>query len=297
MSDLLRKIVEKRGGDLYAGGNAAVIPGPHHSPQDRSLSLRLNDDNPPRVIFHSFASDPPAEIMRYLGIESGRSSATDKEEWARLKRAKEKAQRAAEEADRAFCARVWSETLPIEGSPVEAYLWSRGLIYEGGDVRFHPSAPRSKDLRTAVRAPAMVTLVRALNGAPQALHCTSIEADGSGKAFGDRARLMFGGVRGHAVHLSTPSSDRILAVGEGLETCGAYATLKGVATWACLSTSGLTNFILPGRLSKLVIAADGDRGGLAAAQQLAERARKVCDVEIDPAPDGQDWADVLVRNV
>jgi len=42
----------------------------------------------------------------------------------------------------------------------------------------------------------------------------------------------------------------------------------------------------------LIIAADGDRAGRAAAQQLAERACRYCDVEIDPAPEGRDWADV-----
>lgn len=139
----------------------------------------------------------------------------------------------------------------------------------------------------------MVALVRAADGAPMALHLTYILPDGSGKAFGSRSRLMFGAVGGHAVQLAPIGRARTLAVGEGIETSAAYGALKSIPAWATLSTAGLQGFVVPASVRKLIIAADGDKGGAKAAQALAERAARVCDVEIDPAPDGQDWADVL----
>ena len=86
---------------------------------------------------------------------------------------------------------------------------------------------------------------------------------------------------------------RVLGVGEGIETCAAFAELHGVPTWAALSTSGLQGFVIPLGVRKLIIAADGDKGGMRAATDLAQRAKRSCDVEIHAAPEGIDWADVL----
>lgn len=294
----LRDIVRERGGDLYAGGRAATIPGPGHSRNDRSLSLRLSDDG--RVIFHSFANDSCADIMRYLGIEARHSQEASPYEREKLRRLREAERRRQEAEDRDFCAEIWSQTLPLEGSAAEAYLWSRGLIIEGvPDIRYHPAAPRAKPRRAGDERPlpiphaAMVAVIRDRDGRPIGLHLTFVALDGTGKAFGDRSRLMFGRATGGAVRLAPPGAH--LAVGEGIETCAAYQARTGVRAWAALSTSGLGNLQLPPGVRRLTIAADGDKGGMHAATGLAERASRFCDVQIDPAPDGQDWADVWAR--
>lgn len=291
----LRDIVRERGGDIYAGGRAATIPGPGHSRNDRSLSLRLSDEG--RVIFHSFANDPCAEIMQYLGLEAQHSQEANPTERLRLRKLRDDERRRQAAEDRAFCAGVWSETLPIGGTVVEAYLWSRGLILEDvPDIRFHPAAPRAKprkagdDRPPPIPHPAMVAVARGADGAPRGLHVTFLSIDGTGKAFGDRSRLMFGEMRGTAVHLSPPGP--VLAVGEGIETCAAYRARTGLPTWALLTTSQFASFVLPARVRRLVIAADGDKGGMNAALGLVERMRRACDVEIDSAPADQDWADV-----
>lgn len=290
----LRELVREKGGDLYAGGNAAVLPGPGHSRNDRSLSVRLCAESS-RVVFYSFANDSVRDCMAYLGIgpTEGRQSTPAERAREKARRAHEK--RVLEDRDRQICRLIWNGTQDAEGSPVEAYLWTRGLVCDGiVDIRFHAAAPRAKeavDDKPIPTHPAMVALVRDAGGGPRALHMTFITPDGR-KAFGDRSRLMFGSVRGHAVQLGRPS-DGVLAVGEGIETCGAYSTLKGLPCWSCLSTAGMQNFVLPRWVRRLVIAADGDRGGMLAAATLAERAIKVCDVQIDPAPEGKDWADVL----
>lgn len=290
----LRDIVREHGGDLYAGGNKAVIPGPGHSRKDRSLSLKIGDDGE-RVIFKSFANDPDREVMAYLGIEAKARAETPIERAAYIRRRdherKVRAEQARREADAdlALCRCIWEGTVPSQGTDAEAYLWARGLIIDATDVAYHPAAPRSKDPEKARPGPAMVSLVRSATGTPQALHLTHLKPRGVGYL----SKLMFGAVGGHSVQLAPMGPTRTLGVGEGIETCAAFAELHGVPTWAALSTSGLVGFVIPPGVRKLVIAADGDRGGMKAATDLAQRARRSCDVEIHAAPDGLDWADVL----
>src|SRR5690606_35887136 len=119
-------------------------PGPGHSKRDRSLSLRLSDDGA-RVLFHSFADDSPRAVMTYLGISAGHAPEPTWQERRRMQKIREAQRRAREAEALAFCRRVWEGAEPIEGSPVERYLYNRGLILEGSPVvRFHPAAPRSK---------------------------------------------------------------------------------------------------------------------------------------------------------
>src|SRR5690606_37209072 len=177
-------------------------------------------------------------------------------------------------------------------SIAETYLSSRGLILEEcPDIRFHPAAPRTKDRDKVVPpCPAMVAVVRDRDGASMGLHLTYLAADARGKAFGKKSRLMLGPMRGGTVHL-TPAGPA-LGLREGIETCLAYRVRTGLPVWAALTTSQYASFELPRRVRRLVIAADGDRGGMNAAAALAERMSRLCDVEIDPAPESQDWADV-----
>jgi putative DNA primase/helicase len=290
----LQDIVREHGGSLYAGGRRAVIPGPGHSRADRSLSLTLTDEG--RVVWCSFADDPAAEVFRYLGIERQDGHEATSHERAAHRRRREAEQRKRIADDRAFCVAVWEGTEPLEGTAAEAYLWSRGLICDDcPDLRFHPAAPRGKpraegDKPLPPPHPALVALIRSGNGAPLGLHVTFVRPDGTGKAFGERSRLMFGQISGGSVHLSP--AGRELAVGEGIETCIAYRARTGKPTWAALSTSLYASFRFPAFVRRLTIAADGDAQGLTAAQGLAGRMCKLADVIIDPAPDGSDWADV-----
>lgn len=298
MTDL-RSIVREVGGDLYANGTRATVPGPGHSRTDRSLSLRLvkTDTGVDRVLFHSFADDSPRDVIKYLGLSTTEARQATREERARWRRQREEEERRQRLADQALCQEIWRGTEPLEGSLAESYLWSRKLLVGNcTDLRFHPCAPRAKpraanDPRPLPPPhPALVAVVRDRNGASQALHLTYVALDGRGKAFGDRSRLMFGPMRGGAVHL-TPAAPE-MAVGEGLESCIAYRGRTGLPVWAALTTSQYSTLELPLLVRKLVIAADGDRGGLNAAAGLAERISRRADVHIDAPPDGQDWADV-----
>jgi hypothetical protein len=290
----LREIAQRLGGDIYQGGRAAAVPGPGHSKQDRSLSLRIAEDGR-RLLWHSFAGDPADQVRKHLGLEAGElSRETDAE-----RKRREDADRRERERKRAFCSTLWRETSPAAGTLVETYLAGRGLhgpIPEA--VRFHrrgqlayPWNLEGGDVRTW---PAMVCLIQHASGAPCGLHVTALKSDGSGKAdLRNGSRRMLGDVAGGAVRLAPIGADQVLAVAEGLETALAFRQLSGTPTWAALSAGGVGAFNPPPGLKRLIVAADADDKGMTAARALAERARSRVEVVICPAPAGTDWNDQL----
>jgi hypothetical protein len=291
----LREIAQRLGGDIYQGGRAAAVPGPGHSKQDRSLSLRIAEDGR-RLLWHSFAGDQADQVRKHLGLEAGElSRETDAE-----RRRREDADRRERQRKRAFCSTLWRETSPAAGTLVETYLAGRGLHGPiPATVRFHrrgqlhyPWNIEAGDVRTW---PAMVALVQHANGTPCGLHLTALKSNGSGKADLRAPRRMLGDVAGGAVRLAPIGADQVLAVAEGVETALAFHKLTGTPTWAALSAGGLRAFVPPPGLQRLIIAADADDNGegLTAARALAERARSRVEVVICPAPAGTDWNDQL----
>ena len=259
--------------------------------------MRVTDEG--RPIIYSFAGDNYRTCLAHLGIEVGDAQKQDRAAWDKMRRERADAQRRADAESQTFCERVWSQTVPIEGTPAEAYLFNRGLILEGSPVvRFHEAAPRSKRPEGSTPPPpkaaaAMVAIAQDADGRPRGLHCTYLSADGR-KAFANGSRLMFGRLAGCAVRLAPMPADGVLALAEGVENAGAYTLLHGTPCWSALSTSGLQGFVLPGGVRRLIIAADGDDAGAVAAANLAERVGRACAVTIDAAPSGRDWNDVLM---
>jgi hypothetical protein len=64
----LREIATALGGDVR--GRSAVVPGPGHSPADRSLSISLAD-NQDGFICHSFAGDDPIDCKDHIRNKLG----------------------------------------------------------------------------------------------------------------------------------------------------------------------------------------------------------------------------------
>lgn len=185
---------------------------------------------------------------------------------------------------------TWQEAIPVTATIAERYLRGRGITCDvPKTLRFHRACWHP----TAQRRPALVALVE---GLPRlAIHRTYLRPDGSGKADVDTTRAMLGRSKGGAVRLA--EADGPLVVAEGIETALSLASgLLGrpATVWAALSASGMAGLCLPDRPHRLTIASDGDRAGRVAAYQLAERANtKGWTVSMLPAPEGQDWNDVL----
>jgi len=131
------------------------------------------------------------------------------------------------------------------------------------------------------------------DGEPVAIHRTYLSGDGGGKGPVTPQKMMLGPCRGGAVRLATASKK--LMVGEGIETCLAAMQAKGLPAWAALSTSGLCTLRLPAEIREVIVLADGDEPGEAAALDAAGRwQREGRTVRIARPPIGMDFNDILL---
>jgi putative DNA primase/helicase len=209
----------------------------------------------------------------------------------RSEREADDAQRKAEARDKAVA--IWQSSMPARGTLVEIYLKSRGICLPPPDVlRFH-SGLKHPSGRTW---PAMVALVtNGKDGSPLAIHRTFLSLDGCSKAPVEPQKMMLGPCRGGAVRLAAPGD--LLMIGEGIETCLAAMQGSGHPAWAALSTSGLRALDLPDDVRDVIVLADGDDPGEAAARDCALRwKRERRRVRIARPPTGMDFNDLL-RNM
>lgn len=286
MSDT-RTLTLALGGVFRGSYGSAPCPvcQPERRRDQRGLSITENGG---KLLLHCFKRGCDfRDIAAAAGITPGTFARPDPETIA-----KAEAERRAEAAKREAQARaIWAETLPIGGTIAEAYLRGRGITCAlPYTLRFHPECWHAP---TAKRHPAMVAMIEGAAGA--GIHRTYLRPDGTGKAFVTPDRMMLGQATGGAVRLSGASAP--LAVCEGIETgLSLPSGLLGepATVWAALSTSNLRGLHLPRQPGRLIIAADGDKAGHDAAETLAERAyRAGWRVWLQPAPEGQDWNDVL----
>ncbi|WP_287364752.1 toprim domain-containing protein [Mesorhizobium sp.] len=176
-------------------------------------------------------------------------------------------------------ARLWTETVPLPGTLAERYLASRGLAYDGEEIRFH----RGKRIMVAM-------MTDAITGEPCGVHRTLFDADGR-----KMDRKMLGRAKGAVVRLSADEDISAgLAVAEGIET----ALATGFAPiWACLSAGTMRNFPVLSGIEALTIFADNDASGtgFAAANECGRRwhaaGREVTITA--PSDVGTDFADML----
>lgn len=185
---------------------------------------------------------------------------------------------------------IWRASQDIAGSLGETYLRARGLALSPlPSLRFHPGLKHA----SGGVWPAMVALVgHGETGEALAVHRTFLARDGQGKAPVDPPKMMLGPCRGGVVRLGEPGD--FLMVGEGIETCLAAMQATGKPAWAALSTSGLRSLDLPRAIAKVIVLADGDEPGEAAAQHCARRwQREGRSVRIARPPSGLDFNDLL----
>jgi phage/plasmid primase-like uncharacterized protein len=186
---------------------------------------------------------------------------------------------------------IWAEALPSEGTLVEAYMHSRGITLQLPlSIRFHERLWHKPSARAW---PAMVALITdALTGEPIGVHRTYLAEDGVGKAPIEPSRMILGTARGGSIRLAHAQDE--LVVGEGVETCLSVQQACGIPSWAALSATGLKAINLPPGIERVIILADGDPTGEAAARAAARRLRlAVRSVRLVRAPHGRDFNDLL----
>jgi hypothetical protein len=276
------------GGRKAGGGWMARCPA--HDDREPSLSIRHGDNG--KVLVRCHAGCDQGRVItalrsRGLWEQNGHRQFTRPTPRAA---ANERPNR--DDAKRSEAAlAIWRAATPARGTLVETYLFSRGLLLPPPpSLRFHPGLKHS----SGGIWPAMVALVtRSADDTLIAIHRTFLARDGAGKAPVDRQKMMLGPCRGGAVRLGRLGDT--LMTGEGIESCLAAVQATGNTTWAALSTSGLRGLNLPPTVRRVVVLADGDNPGEAAAQECAWRwKREGRHVRIARPPQGMDFNDLLV---
>ena len=193
----------------------------------------------------------------------------------------------------------WARLAPWRDTPVEGYLLARTstLPPDDADLRFEPRAWHWLERRNL---PAMVALVTdAVTGAPLTLHRTFIKPDGSGKAAVAKTKLLAIGLpKKHGVVRLSKDSTNALGVSEGIETSLAASRIFAQQPmWAAIDAGNLAALPVVGGVKYLLIAADNDTTGLAAANDCAKRwldagrrVRIAC-----PEAESADFADEAIR--
>lgn len=262
---------------------------PAHDDQTPSLSLR---DGPKGSLWlNCFAGCTKTEVilcLKDMGLWSKRLpseiSFKYRPETSPIKTTTEK-----ERTQHAIS--IWESSQPAKGTLGECYLKSRGLqLPLTAALRYHPAL-----YHTSRKWPAMVALVtRGYDGISVGIHRTYLSVDGTGKAPVNPQKMMLGPCRGGAVKLAEPAD--VLMIGEGIETCLAAMQATGLPAWAALSTSGLKSLELPDTIRKIILLADGDVPGEAAAQTCAKRwIKQGRRVRIARPPEGLDFNDLLLN--
>jgi putative DNA primase/helicase len=274
------------GGRKAGSGWTACCP----AHEDRIPSLSIRDSNDGRVLVRCHARCEQEQViaaLRSRGLWTERGVRSYSRHPASPIVDRRPGQDDARRSKDALA--IWKSSIPARGTLVETYLLTRGLHLPSPMLRFHSGLKH----RSGGRWPAMVALVtRGTDGTPLAIHRTFLAVDGVGKAPIDPQKMMLGPCRGGAVRLGDPTD--LLMVGEGIETCLAAMQATGNPTWAALSTSGMRSLDLPKQVRNVIVLADGDDGGEAAARDCAWRwKREGRGVRIARPPRGTDFNDIL----
>lgn len=244
-------------------------------------------------ISESWSSVEPSTMTREQRVQLARLllAATAEREAQQRRRWAENAQR---------IAQLWNQCVPpTAGDPVVRYLAKRlksELWPLPKCLGLHPALPYAVDGETVGVWPAMVARLTAPDGRLLALLRTWLTVDGHKAPVPGPVKKLTstaGPLAGASIRLADPVAGS-LGVSEGVETGLAARCASGIPTVAAYSAGALASWQWPQGLRRLVIFADADQAGRAAAATLHDRARSAgLRVEtLTPSDEGLDWADV-----
>ncbi len=281
-------IARRMGGE--ASGNQAAVPGPGHSPKDRSLAIRVTPDAPDGFVVHSHAGDDAITCKDYVRARCGLEGfPANRKASADLSIATEGTRQQVGQLvppvistdDRRrkleMAQSLWRRRQPAAGSIVETYLrQTRG--YQGpipATIGFLPAR--------GSHAPAMIAAFGipeepepgklAIDGDIKGIHLTRLKPDGSGKAGTACDKIMLGSSTGAPIVLA-PMNDLLgLVICEGIETGLSLVEAMGCGVWAAGSAGRMVSLAdaIPNCADCVTVIAEADEAGQKGAADLAAK--------------------------
>jgi hypothetical protein len=196
-----RTIVAIMGGDV-TGPDSCNVPGPGHSPKDRSLAIRVTRSG---FVVHSFANDDWKECREYIRSKLGLG-----DDWQPDKVPPPDTTGDDRERRKKYALKIWADCIDPRGTLCERYLSEhRGLDLPDcaaySVIRFHAG------LRYEIGKylPAMVCLLRDIDtNEPCAIHRTFLD-----RYTGEKIdRKMLGVAKGAAIKLDPDPSTALTMV-------------------------------------------------------------------------------------
>lgn len=197
-------------------------------------------------------------------------------------------------------ARLWASCCPLQpGDPAMLYLRHRLQADPGllpACLRLHPGLGYWHEGTHLGNFPALVSAFTSPTGELLALHRVYL-SDGGGKAdvpVVKKLTSVSGPLNGGCIRLARPAASGVIGIAEGLETALAASMASGLPVVSASSANALASWIWPSGVRSLVIFADADDAGRAAALRLQQRATAAA-IRVSvmlPSTEGADWCDV-----
>jgi putative DNA primase/helicase len=286
----IRTIVSILGGDL-TGPDSANVPGPGHSPNDRSLSIKVSSHTG-QIIVCSHAGDDWRLCKDYvrerLGLAKWSDDCTQPRPPFVLINAGPDLEK---EKKKAVALRLWSDSVNPEDTLVERYLrehrgLSLGVDLAGRVIRFN----RSLYLDGSSRAPGMICLMRNIEtDEPCGIHRTYLNPETATKI----GRKMLGVAKGAAIKIDPDSAVTTnLTIGEGVETMLSARMAGFGPVWSLGSSGAVGRFPVLADLSELTILEENDATSSRDVKKCAQRYLKAGKpVNIVSVQEGNDFND------
>lgn len=180
---------------------------------------------------------------------------------------------------RALAEQLWGMSVVIQGTPVEAYLRSRGCYTAIHSLRYLPPAD--------LYHPTMIAKFQGTS----AVHLTRLMPDGFGKAGTDHDKVMIGPVSGFPIVIRSTQWSKPLIICEGIEDGLSLAlAFPDWNVWAAGSAGHISKLVPRDRPSLVVV--DYDTAGIKAAKRCFEANPEV---GIFRFPKGLDANAILVQ--
>lgn len=160
---------------------------------------------------------------------------------------------------------IWQAGIPVEGTPAETYLRSRGITVEAPLSLRYAELPYGR----GDNHPCLVCCVSSPEGPLQGIQRIYLASDGRGKLAVAKPKLSLGKVAGGAIRLG-PLDGGELLVCEGPEDGLSLLQALGRPVWVAAGASMLAAMRFPDAVRSVAVGGDADDAGRAAARKAAE---------------------------